>query len=151
MRKCTRRPSPQHPPAPLTARPQPSPNPPADDRLAREAEKLDRARFVRRGGQGGRRGAGANLPDAGQSRDDRFQSRRARSASSPIPARRELTENPKIVALRDDPEIIELIRQQRFLDLLQNPKLIEAMNDPALAAQVRSFDFQKALDYALKR
>jgi hypothetical protein len=35
--------------------------------------------------------------------------------------------------------------------LLQNPKLIEAMNDPILAAQVRSFDFQKALDYALKR
>jgi len=49
------------------------------------------------------------------------------------------------------PEIIDLIKQQRFLDLLQNPKLIEAVNDPALAAQVRSFDFQKALDYATKR
>jgi hypothetical protein len=67
------------------------------------------------------------------------------------PGAKELTGNPKIVALRDDPEIIELIQQQRFLDLLQNPKLIEAMNDPILAAQVRSFDFQKALDYALKR
>jgi hypothetical protein len=53
--------------------------------------------------------------------------------------------------LRDDPEIIELIQRQRYLQLLQNPKLIEAMNDPALAAQVRSFDFQKALDYALKK
>ena len=67
------------------------------------------------------------------------------------PGAKELAENPKIVALRDDPEIIELIQQERFLDLLQNPKLIEAMNDPALAAQLRRFDFQKALDYALKK
>ena len=67
------------------------------------------------------------------------------------PGASELTENPKIVALRDDPEIILLIQQQRFLELLQNPKLIEAVNDPALAAQVRSFDFQKALDYATQK
>ena len=68
-----------------------------------------------------------------------------------FPGAKELTENPKIIALRDDPEIIDLIRQQRFLELVQNPKLIEAMNDPALAAEVRNFDFQKALDYALKK
>ncbi|HXA10158.1 MAG TPA: CvpA family protein [Chthoniobacterales bacterium] len=67
------------------------------------------------------------------------------------PGARELTQNPKIVALRDDPEIMELIRHQRFLDLLQNPKLIDAMNDPALEADVRRFEFQKALDYALKK
>ena len=67
------------------------------------------------------------------------------------PGAKELTTNPKIVALREDPEIIDLIKQQRFLDLLQNPKLIEAVNDPALAAQVRSFEFQKALDYATKK
>ena len=51
----------------------------------------------------------------------------------------------------DDPEIIEMIEEQRFLDLLQDKRLIDAVNDPALAAQVRSFDFQKALDYAMKR
>jgi membrane protein required for colicin V production len=68
-----------------------------------------------------------------------------------FPGAKELAENPKIIALREDPEIIDLIKQQRFLDLLQNPKLIEAMNDPALAAQVRSFDFQKALDYATRK
>ena len=67
------------------------------------------------------------------------------------PGARELTQNPKIAALRDDPEIMELIRHQRFLDLLQNPKLIDAMNDPALEADVRRFEFQKALDYALKK
>jgi hypothetical protein len=67
------------------------------------------------------------------------------------PGAKELTENPKIVALREDPEIIDLIQQQRYVELLQNPKLIEAMNDPALAAEIKSFDFQKALDYALKK
>lgn len=67
------------------------------------------------------------------------------------PGAQRFTQNARIIALRDDPEIIALVQQQRFLDLLQNPKLIEAMNDPALAAGVRSFDFQKALDYALRR
>ena len=66
------------------------------------------------------------------------------------PGARELTENPKLVALRNDPEIMALIQQGRFLDLLQHPKLIELLNDPALATQVKSFEFQKALDYALK-
>lgn len=66
------------------------------------------------------------------------------------PGARELTENPRLIALRDDPEVMALIQQGRFLDLFQNPKLIEALNDPALAAQVKSFQFQKALDYALK-
>ena len=67
------------------------------------------------------------------------------------PGAKELTENPKIIALRNDREIIELIQEQRFMELLQNPKLIEALNDPALAAQIQSLDFQKALDYALKK
>ena len=67
------------------------------------------------------------------------------------PGAKQLSENPKIIALRDDPEIIELIQQKRFMDLLHHPHLIEAMNDPALAAEVRSFDFQRALDYATKR
>jgi hypothetical protein len=66
-----------------------------------------------------------------------------------FPGARELAENQRIIALRDDPEIIQLIQQQRFMDLLHHPRLIEAMNDPALAAEVRSFDFQKALDYAI--
>lgn len=67
------------------------------------------------------------------------------------PGAKELTQNPKIIALRDDPEIVELIQHQRYLELLQHPKLIEALNDPALVTQVKSFEFQKALDYALRR
>ncbi|MDQ3198300.1 MAG: CvpA family protein [Verrucomicrobiota bacterium] len=68
-----------------------------------------------------------------------------------FPGAAELTKNPKILALRNDPEIIDLIEQQRYVELLHHPKLIEAMNDPTLAAQVKSFEFQKALDYATKK
>jgi uncharacterized membrane protein required for colicin V production len=64
------------------------------------------------------------------------------------PGAKELTENPKIMALRDDPEIMQMIEERRFLDLLHDPRIIDAANDPALAAQARSFQFQKALDYA---
>lgn len=67
------------------------------------------------------------------------------------PGAKELTENTRIIALRDDPEIIDLIQRKRYLDLLQNRKLIEAMNDPELARQVKRFQFQEALDYALKK
>ncbi len=66
------------------------------------------------------------------------------------PGAQQLTQNPRIVALRNDPEIIDLIEQQRFLELLQNRKLIDALNDPELAKEVHRFDFQKALDYALR-
>ncbi len=65
------------------------------------------------------------------------------------PGAKALTENPKIVALRNDPEILRLIQEGRIFDLLQNPRIIAAANDPGLAAQLRSFQFQKALDYAV--
>jgi hypothetical protein len=68
-----------------------------------------------------------------------------------FPGVRELSEHPKIVALRDDATITELIAQRRFLDLLQNQKLIDAANDPALADRIKKFDLQRALDYAMER
>ncbi|PYK20134.1 MAG: hypothetical protein DME55_03120 [Verrucomicrobia bacterium] len=67
-----------------------------------------------------------------------------------FPGARELAEHPKIVALRSDPEIADLIAQGRFLDLLQNPRVIEVANDPVLAERIRKFDIQRALDYALE-
>jgi hypothetical protein len=64
---------------------------------------------------------------------------------------RELSEHPKIVALRGDPEISEMIAQGRFLDLLQNQRIIDAENDPTLADQIKKFDLQKALNYAIQK
>jgi hypothetical protein len=77
-------------------------------------------------------------------------------ASNPESARRflefpgaiELTEHPKIVALRNDPEFAELVRQGRFLELLQHPRLVAAANDPTLVEKVKQFDIKKALEYA---
>jgi Colicin V production protein len=68
-----------------------------------------------------------------------------------FPGARELAEHPKIVALRTDPEIADLIAQGRFLDLLHNPRIIEAANDPVLADRIRKFDIQRALDHALEK
>jgi membrane protein required for colicin V production len=68
-----------------------------------------------------------------------------------FPGARELSEHPKIVALRDDPGISELIAQKRFLDLLQNQRIIDAANDPALAERIKKFDVQRALDYAAEQ
>src|SRR3989475_12620967 len=67
-----------------------------------------------------------------------------------FPGARELSEHPKIVALRGDPEISEMIAQKRFLDLLQDPRIIDAANDPALAERIKKFDVHAALDYATK-
>lgn len=68
-----------------------------------------------------------------------------------FPGAQQLSEHPKIVALRNDPEIMEMITNGRFLELLQDARLIDAANDPTLGVEVKRFDFQRALDYALKR
>jgi membrane protein required for colicin V production len=68
-----------------------------------------------------------------------------------FPGAHELSEHPRIVALRDDPEISDMIAQRRFLDLLQDQRIIDAANDPALASQIKKFDLQKALDYATRK
>jgi len=67
------------------------------------------------------------------------------------PGARELSEHPKIVALRNDPEIAEMIAQGRLFDLLRDPRVVDAINDPALAEQVKQFDMKKALEYAGKK
>lgn len=68
-----------------------------------------------------------------------------------FPGAHQLSENPKIVALRDDPEITEMISRGRFIDLLQNQKILDAANDPELRAGVMKFDLQGALNYALEK
>src|SRR5260370_20270713 len=65
-----------------------------------------------------------------------------------FPGARELSQHPKIVALRDDPEISDMIAQGRFLHLLQDHAVIYAANDPALPSQIKKFDLQTALHYA---
>src|SRR5687768_707613 len=77
-------------------------------------------------------------------------------AANPESARRflsfpgavELSQHPKIVALRNDPEIADIIAQGRILELFNHPRLREAANDPTLVERVKQFDLKKALEYA---
>jgi len=59
-----------------------------------------------------------------------------------FPGARELSEHPKIVALRDDPEISELIAQRQFLDLLHNQRIVDAANDLALTERIKNSIFK---------
>jgi uncharacterized membrane protein required for colicin V production len=68
-----------------------------------------------------------------------------------FPGANELSQHPKIVALRNNPEISQMIAQGHLIDLLQNEKIIAAANDPTLVEELKRFDLQKALDYALER
>ena len=68
-----------------------------------------------------------------------------------FPGAVELSEHPKIVALRNDPEIADLIREGRILELLQHPRVLAAANDPTLVERVKQFDIKKALEFAAKK
>jgi len=66
-----------------------------------------------------------------------------------FPGTRVLSENPRIVALQKDPEIARQVVRGDFMGLLGNPKIVAAVNDPGLEELVRSFELEKALDFAL--
>jgi len=68
-----------------------------------------------------------------------------------FPGAVELSEHPKIVALRNDPEIARLIREGRIMELLQHHRVREAANDPTLVAKVKQFDIKKVLEFAAKK
>jgi len=67
------------------------------------------------------------------------------------PGARNLTEHPKIAALRNDPEISQMIAQGRLFELLQNEKIRAVLNDRSIIEQIKNFDLQRALDYALRQ
>ncbi|MDQ6624306.1 MAG: CvpA family protein [Verrucomicrobiota bacterium] len=60
----------------------------------------------------------------------------------------QLADNPKLLALRADPQIQRMLANGNLWELVQDDRLIEAANDPELAAQLKKFDVKKALDYA---
>jgi hypothetical protein len=68
-----------------------------------------------------------------------------------FPGARELSDHPKIVALRNDPEISEMIAQGRYVELLRNEKITDAANDAQLVELSKKFDLNGALDYALQQ
>lgn len=68
-----------------------------------------------------------------------------------FPGARELSEHPKIVALRNDHEIGQMLAQGQLLELVQDHRIIDAANDPELQARLKKFDLNAALDYAVQK
>ncbi len=68
-----------------------------------------------------------------------------------FPGAREISEHPKVVALRNDRQVMELIASGQIFALMKNQRMIDALNDPSLQARVKKFDLERALDYALQK
>ena len=68
-----------------------------------------------------------------------------------FPGAKELSEHPKIIALRNDQEISQMLMQGRFLELVQDHRIIDAANDADLRARLKTFDLNAALNYATER
>jgi uncharacterized membrane protein required for colicin V production len=68
-----------------------------------------------------------------------------------FPGARELSEHPKIIALRNDQEISQMFAQGQLFELIQDHRIIDAANDPELRARLKKFDLNAALTYALQK
>lgn len=67
------------------------------------------------------------------------------------PGVKPLLAHPKIAALQNDPEIQRSIVERNYFALVRNPHIIAAANDVEIAQLMQKFEFEKALDYALRR
>jgi uncharacterized membrane protein required for colicin V production len=67
------------------------------------------------------------------------------------PGAKELSEHPKIIALRNDQEISKMLVQGQFLDLIQDHRIIDAANDADLRVRLKKFDLDAALSYATQK
>jgi hypothetical protein len=67
------------------------------------------------------------------------------------PGVKPLLANPKIAALQNDPDINHDIVSRNYLSLIRNPHIIAAANDAEIGELMRKFQFEKALDYAIRR
>ncbi len=67
------------------------------------------------------------------------------------PGAKDLSEHPKIVALRNDQEVSKMLVENDWLDLIQDHRVIDAANDPELRARLKKFDVIAALNYAVQK
>jgi len=67
------------------------------------------------------------------------------------PGVKPLLAHPKIAALQNDPEITRDLVNKNYFALIRNPAIITAANDKEIAELMRKFEFEKALDYAIRR
>lgn len=68
-----------------------------------------------------------------------------------FPGVKPLAEHPKMLALRDDPQVARDVLAGNYLDLLKNPRVLQVANDAEIMGLLQKLEFEKALDYALGR
>ena len=67
------------------------------------------------------------------------------------PGVKPLLDNPKIAALQNDPEIVQDLMNRDYFGLLRNSHILAAANDSEIGELMRKFEFEKALDYAIRK
>lgn len=66
------------------------------------------------------------------------------------PGVKPLLDHPKIAALQNDPDITRDILNRNYLALLRNRQIVAAANDTEIGDLMRRFEFEKALDHAIR-
>lgn len=66
------------------------------------------------------------------------------------PGIEKLATHPKLVAVRNDPEVSKLLEEHSFIKLLRQEKVVALANDPEFGALMKKMEFEQALDHALK-
>jgi hypothetical protein len=67
-----------------------------------------------------------------------------------FPGVEKLTSHPKLVAVKNDPEVAALLTSSSFIKLLRHEKVLALSADQEFNALIRKMDFEKALDHALQ-
>jgi hypothetical protein len=60
-----------------------------------------------------------------------------------------LTGNPKLIAVRNDPEVAQLLTSHSYIKLLRHEKVLALSADKEFNALIKKMDFEGALDFAL--
>jgi len=66
------------------------------------------------------------------------------------PGVEQLAAHPKLVAVKNDPEVFQLLDSHSFVKLLRHEKVLALANDKEFKALMEKMEFEKALDFALK-
>jgi len=66
------------------------------------------------------------------------------------PGTQKLAEHPALRALAADAGVMKLVEEKNWLEMLRNPKVSGLFNDKSFQAELKKYEFGKALEFALK-
>ena len=66
------------------------------------------------------------------------------------PGVEKLASHPKLVAVKNDPEVFQLLSDRSFVKLLRHDKVLALANDAEFKELMKKMEFEKALDFALQ-